>query len=158
MISRIRSATPGASPGPGGEAGELAAQRLEMPDRHPVGGVAGVAELGVGVEERAAPVSGVADLAADRADHGYQLVGGMVTGLLDRLADDRLPFPAAAPEVGHDQLVFAGEVGVEEVLAAAAFVDDLLQADRVYAVPVQDARRHVQDPVSCSGCGLSCHR
>ena len=57
---------------------------------------------------------------------GYQLVGGVVTGLLDPLADDRLPFPPAAPEVGHDQLVFAGEVAVEQVLATAAFVDDLL--------------------------------
>jgi len=63
---------------------ELPAQRVEMPDRHLVGRVARVTELAMRVQERAAVVVSIADLAGHGTDDGDELVGRVSPGLLDR--------------------------------------------------------------------------
>ena len=77
--------------------------------------------------------------------------------LLDGPVDDGFPLCPAPPQVGDDEVVLAGEIPVQQVLAATALVNDLLQADRVHALLAEQARCRVQDPVACSGCGLSRH-
>jgi hypothetical protein len=58
---------------------ELPAQRVEVPDGHLVGRVARVAELAVCVQERAAVVVGIADLAGP-----WQKAADAAAALMDR--------------------------------------------------------------------------
>src|SRR5260370_1007031 len=109
------------------------------------------------VQERAAVAVSAADLAGHGTADCDALAGRVSPGLLDRAIDDAFPFRAAPPQVSDDEVVLAGEIPVQQVLAATALVNDLLQADRVHALLAEEARRRVQDPVARSGCGLSPH-
>jgi len=95
--------------------------------------VAGVAELAVGVQERAAVVVSIADLAGHGADDGDELAGRVRPRLLDRAIDDAFPFRAAPVQVGDDQVGWRGP-WQQAADAAAALMDRKVRGKAVLEV------------------------
>jgi hypothetical protein len=107
-----------------------------------------IEELGVGVEKRAAAVVRGLDLPGHRPDHGHQLTGEVALEGPGGGVDGGRPLLQGPLQVGHDQLVLAAELPVEQVLAAAALVDQLLKTDGVHALLVEQPLRDLQDAVA----------
>src|SRR4029453_6501819 len=145
-------------PGMLGQRVQTGPQILDVSNGDAIGGMVLVAELRTRGAEGAAPVVRGGHLAGHGAHDGHELASGIVGMGKRRLFHDGRPFPLATLEVSDDELVLAGELAVQELLSAAALVDDLLRTHCPGTVLLEKAHGAVKDAVPRSGCRLACHR
>ena len=132
------------------------AEPADLREREPARGRPRVPGLAQVVAERAAPVGAVRHQGGHLpSQRDERLVRGQPGGRVVRL---RVQSLGELLQVGEHQLVLAGEVPVEHVLAGAGRLDQLAHADGIHAALVEEPVRRAQDAVACGGVGGSRHR